>query len=85
MSQLNVIFNRKEGPITIQCVESEMFAEVAFKFFQKCGIEETKQKDVSFIFEGKSLKVDSVLDLKALKIKDYSRIEVTSLQEINGS
>ena len=85
MSQLNVIFNRKEGPITIQCVESEMFIQVAYKYFQKCGIEEKDQKDVNFIFEGKSLKADSCLDLKALNIKNDSKIEVTSLKEINGS
>ena len=84
MSKLTILFKTNGEAISIQCTSSELFAEVAFKYMNKKGIDQAKQEPV-FIFNGKTFKKDNYKSLEELGIKNSSVIEVTLLQEIIGA
>ena len=84
MSQLTILFKTNGEAISIQCTSSELFAEAAFKYMNKKGIDQATQEPV-FVFNGKTFKKDNCKRLEELGIKNSSVIEVTLLQEIIGA
>lgn len=84
MSNMNVTFIKEGQPINMQVVDSMMFAEVAMKYFNKMGIDQTKDQP-KFIFNSKELKTDSYKSLAELGIRNMSRIEVVIGKDVIGA
>ena len=76
MSNINVCFVLSDDGrrVNVQATTDMMFAELAYKFFNKSGI---KQEDnPTFIFCSQQLVTDTCKSLAELNIRDGARIEV---------
>ena len=83
---INVCFMKAGdmAPINMQLMDNMMFAEVAYKYFGKAGIDQIKDQP-KFLFNSKELKTDSFKSLAELGIKNMSRIEVVIGKDVIGA
>ena len=83
MSCLNIIFINNEQKITLQAQSDMMFAELAYKYLQKTGI--TDEQHPQFIFNIKTIPIDSCQTLSQLKMANSSQIQVILGNTIIGA
>ena len=81
---MNVCFVKSGVPINMQSNENMMFAELAYKYFGKVGIDQLNDQP-KFIFNSKEIKLESGKNLKELEIRNGSRIEVVLKKDIIGA
>ena len=81
---INICFIKSGQPINMQAKTDMMFAEVALKYIQKAGINQTTDQP-KFIFNSSELCTDSCKSLDELKIRDGARIEVVLGKDIIGA
>ena len=81
---MNVCFVKSGVPINMQANDNMIFAELAWKYFGKVGIDQQNDQP-KFIFNSKEIKVESAKNLKELEIRNGSRIEVVLKKDIIGA
>ena len=83
---INVCFMKAGdmAPINMQLMDNMMFAEVAYKYFGKAGIDQIKDQP-KFLFNSKELKTDTCKTLADLGIKNMSRVEVVIGKDVIGA
>ena len=74
MSYINVTFALSGQKINIKARTDELFAEVAFRYIQKAGLD--TNYEIKFFFNSKELNITSCKTLSEHKILDGGRIEV---------
>ena len=84
MSNINVCFMKAGVPINMQLKDDMMFAEVAYKYYSKMGInQETDQP--KFLFNSRELRNDSYKTLAELGIRNMAKIEVVIGKDVIGA
>ena len=84
MSFINICFINNGQPINMQATSDMMFAELAYKYFQKYGINQDTEQP-KFIFNSKEISASSFKTLEELKIFNGSRIDVIIGNDVLGS
>ncbi len=80
LTNINIKFLYQGKPSIIKCNINNIFAEVAFKFFSKKGIQEYEK--FVFLHNFKEIKLNSPKTIGELKINNNSTIEVINKEYI---
>ena len=84
MSHINVCLVKEGKPINIQATDDMMFAELAFKYFQKYGIDQFKDQP-KFFYNSMEIPSTSQRSLKEIGILNNTRIEVVIGKDVIGA
>ena len=81
MSFINILLIKDGEPINMQAKNDMMFAELAFKYFEKYNINQDIEKQ-KFIYNSIEVIPDTYKTLDELNIYNGSRIEVIGENDI---
>ena len=83
MSNLSLIFILSGQRISIQAKSDELFAEVAYRYMQKAGLD--PQTAPKFFFNSSELKLEAGKTLSDLKINPNANIDVVLSSLVVGA
>ena len=83
MSFLSVIFILNGHRVTIQAKSDELFAEVAYRYMQKAGLD--KNASPKFFYNSSELKLEAGKTLAELKINPNANIDVVLSSLVIGA
>ena len=81
---INVCFVKESKPVNLQVTDDMMFAEIAFKYFSKMGIDQNTDQP-KFLFNSKEIRNDCYKTLRELGIKNMARIDVVIGKDVIGA
>ena len=83
MSFLSLIFILSGQRITVQAKSDEIFAEVAYRYMQKAGLDQSTSP--KFFFNSSELKLEAAKTLSDLKINPNANIDVVLSSLVVGA